>query len=258
MKPIEPLGTLSILLLLVPIAIVCSLSVALKLGQVRRVSIATARSVVQLLAVGLIIGWVFDRQTWWWVAGLLLVMLLVAGFTASGQAGKHAKGLLWIMTLVLGGSTALGLIYFTQVVVGIHEADPRYWIPLGGMMLGNAMTAATLSVERIASDLSRSRGDVETMLVLGASPWQATQPIVRQAIGAALTPTINAMMIVGIVKLPGMMSGQLLGGTEPFQAAMYQLMILIAILFCDTLAATGAAILIYRRFFTRAWQLKRG
>jgi len=257
MRPVEPLGLVEILLVLIPIAVVIALSLALRLGQVRRVSIATARAVVQLLAVGLIIGWVFERHTWYWVVGLLLVMTSIAGFTAAGRMGGSRLRLSWLMSLILGGVTAVALIYYTQVVIGVREWDSRYLIPLGGMLLGNAMTAAALAVERVTSDLAREQKDVEVYLSLGASPWQAARPAVRRAIGAALTPTINAMLVVGVVKLPGMMTGQMLGGSAPLQAALYQLLILSGILFCDSMAATLSAGLLYRRLFTGAWQLDR-
>ena len=257
MRPVEPLGLIEVLLVLIPIAVVISLGLALRLGQVRRVSIATARAVVQLLAVGLIIGWVFERNTWYWVVGLLLIMASIAGYTAAGRMGGGRLRLAWLMSLVLGGVTAVALLYYTQVVIGLDEWDARYFIPLGGMLLGNAMTAATLAVERVTSDISREQNDVEVYLSLGASPWQAARPAMRRAIGAALTPTINAMLVVGVVKLPGMMTGQMLGGSIPFQAALYQLLILSGILFCDSLAATLSAGLLYRRFFTKAWQLDR-
>ncbi len=257
MRPVEPLGLLEVLLVLIPIAVVISLSLALRLGQVKRVSLATARAVVQLLAVGLIIGWVFERNTWYWVVGLLLIMTSIAGFTAAGRMGGSRIRLSWLMSLILGGVTAVALIYYTQVVIGLQEWDARYFIPLGGMLLGNAMTATTLAVERVTSDLSREQNDVEVYLSLGASPWQASRPAVRRAIGAALTPTINAMLVVGLVKLPGMMTGQMLGGSDPFQAALYQLLILSGILFCATMAATLSAGFLYRKLFTGAWQLNR-
>jgi putative ABC transport system permease protein len=257
MRPVEPLGLAEVLLVLIPVVVVVAISVAFKLGQVRRISIATARSVVQLLAVGLVIGWVFERNTWYWVVGLLTLMTLVAGFTAAGRMGYRVGRLSWVMSFVLGSVTAVALLYYTQVVIGIHAWDSRYLIPLGGMMLGNAMTAAALAVERITSDLLREHGDVEVYLALGGSPWQAALPAMRRAVAAALTPTINAMLVVGIVKLPGMMTGQMLGGSGPFQAALYQLLILTGIVFCDSLSATLSVLIVRRGLFTRAWQLDR-
>jgi putative ABC transport system permease protein len=159
------------------------------------------------------------------------------------------------MTLALGAVTAAALLYLTQVVIGVTGWEARYWIPLGGMLLGNAMTAAVLAVERLGSEINATRRDVEAMLCMGASPAQATHGPFRRAIAAAMTPTLNAMMIVGVVKLPGMMTGQMLGGSQPMQAAMYQLLILVGILTCDMLAATAMAWLMRRRYFTPAEQL---
>jgi putative ABC transport system permease protein len=256
-RPVEPLGAVEVALLLVPVVALAALSVALGLGQVRRISIATARALVQLVAVGLVIGFVFRSATWYWVLGLLVVMTLVAGFTAARQTGRAALRSAWPLSAILGAVTAVSLVYYTQVVVGISSWDPRYVIPLGGMMLGNAMTSATLAVERLVSDLTRGSAEVEAYLALGASPWQASLPIFRRAVAASLTPTINAMLVVGIVKLPGMMTGQMLGGSSPMQAALYQMMILTAILFCDGVAAIASGIAFHRKFFTPAWQIDR-
>lgn len=257
MNTVEPLTWVSIALLALPVGAVIGLSVAMGLGQVKRISIATARSLVQLIAVGLVIDAVFSHATWYLVISLLVVMTLIAAFTAAGQVGVRIRGLSWLMSLILGGVTAITLFYLIRVSIGVSGWSPRYWIPIGGMLLGNAMTAATLAVERLGNELARSDGDVEVYLALGGSPWQAMHPALRQAVNAALTPTINAMIVVGIVKLPGMMTGQMLGGTKPFRAALYQFLILIGILFCTSIAAALSGALLYRRFFTGAWQLNR-
>ncbi len=256
-EPIIELGWLQVLLLMGMVAIVLGMSLALNLGLVREFSIATARSIVQLVAVGLIIGWVFSARTWYWVVGLLLVMTLVAGFTGARRTGVKVPRLGRLMSVVLAIVTALTLAYSTIVVLGVRQWDPRYLIPLGGMMLGNAMTAAALAVERLTADLKQQAADVEVLLALGASPKEAANKITRSAVRAALIPTINTMMVVGIVQLPGMMTGQILGGSDPLQAAMYQFLILIAIAFCAALSATAMVRLLQGRFFTRAWQLDR-
>lgn len=259
-QPVIALGVWHLLLLAVPVAVVISVSVALRLGQCKRVSIAVIRAIVQLVAVGLVIGWVFTHNTWYWIVGLLVVMTLIAAGTAGSQVGKWFSGFVrasLLLSMILAAATSAMLLYLGTAVIGVNSWDARYLIPLGGMLLGNAMTAAVLAAERIGSEMRQHAGDVEAYLALGASPWQASHPFVRRAITAALTPTLNAMMIVGVVKLPGMMTGQMLGGSAPFQAAMYQLLILIGILTCDTLTATTTSILLYRRFFTNAWQLNR-
>ncbi len=251
------LNWLSVALLLVPVAVLIVVSLVTRMGLSGRVSLATLRSLAQLLLVGLVIGWVFDNSRWFWVIGLLSLMTLIAAFTARRQAGVKTRGLFGLIALVLAVMTTLTLVYMTQAVMGLRQWDARYLVPLGGMLLGNAMTAATLAVERLASDLKRDGGDIEVLLSLGASPGQAVRPLVRSAVKAALTPTINAMLIVGIVKLPGMMTGQMLGGADPMQAALYQFLILVGILFCDAGSASLTMWLLYRRFFTDAWQLDR-
>jgi putative ABC transport system permease protein len=257
LTPLLELGPLQLLLLAVPVAVVLAVSAALRLGQVRRVVVASVRAVVQLVAAGLVIGWVFRQQGAVTVLALLAVMTVIAGFTGATQAGRRVAGTAWWMTGVLGLSMGLTLAFLARVVIGVESWDPRYLVPLGGMLLGNAMTAATLAAERLGDELARSRGDVEVYLSLGASPWQAIHPSLRRALGAALTPTVNAMMVVGVVKLPGMMSGQLLGGSAPLQAAFYQLLILVGILLGDTLSATATSVILSRRFFTPAWRLDR-
>jgi putative ABC transport system permease protein len=261
--PVAPMIEITwagVLLLAAPVAVVLAMSGAMRLGQGRRITIAAVRSVVQLLAIGLIIGWVFNRNTWYWITALLIVMTLIAGFTGAHEVGRLGRGFLKLgalISVVLGAVTAAVLLYLSEAVIGLHAWDARYLIPLGGMLLGNAMTAATLGLERMGGELQGHGNEVEVALALGASPWQAVQPALRAGVRAALTPTINSMMIVGVVKLPGMMTGQMLGGAHPFEASLYQLMILIGILVTCGGAATLSGVLFHRRFFTPAWQLNR-
>lgn len=255
--PVHELGPLQLLLLAVPVAVVLAVSAALRLEQGRRVVVASVRAVVQLTAAGLVIGWVFRQQGALTVVALLAVMTGIAGITGATQLGRRVAGSAGWMTVVLGLSMGLTVTFLARAVIGVEAWDPRYLVPLGGMLLGNAMTAATLAAERLGDELVRSQGDVEVYLALGASPWQAVHPSLRRALSAALTPTLNAMMVVGVVKLPGMMSGQLLGGSAPLQAAFYQLLILVGILLGDTLAATATSVILFRRFFTSSWRIDR-
>jgi UDP-glucose/iron transport system permease protein len=260
-EPINPhiiaLGLPQVALLLGLMAAALGVSLALRLGLAREFAVGTARSVVQLSAVGFVIGWVFQQRTWYWVLLLLAAMALVAGYTGARRTRLRLRGLTWLLTGVLAAVTALVLLYLTQAVLGLREWDPRYLIPLGGMLLGNAMNSSTLAVERLVAELTRNAGDVEALLALGASPAQAVQRYRHTAITAAVTPSLNGLLTVGIVTLPGMMTGQMLGGTPPLQAALYQLMILFGITLC---ALLGAILSVYGtapRFFTGAWQLER-
>ncbi|HKI97413.1 MAG TPA: iron export ABC transporter permease subunit FetB [bacterium] len=251
------LGWPEVLLLLVLMLAAMVVSLVLRLGLTQELAVGTARSVVQLSAVGFVIGWVFQQRTWYWVLLLLAAMALVAGYTGARRTRLRLPGLTWLLTGVLVVVSAVVLLYLTQAVLGLREWDPRYLIPLGGMLLGNAMNSSTLAVERLVAELARSAGDVEALLALGASPGQAVQRYRHAAISAAVTPAINGLLTVGIVTLPGMMTGQMLGGTAPLQAALYQLMILFGITLCALLGAILAVYGTAPRFFTPAWQLQR-
>lgn len=256
-EPVIPLGWVEVALLIALMAAVVALSAWLRLALARDFAIGAARSVAQLTLVGFFIGWVFRQQTWYWVLGLLSLMALVAGFTGARRSGVRVPGLVLLFTVVVVLVTAVTLLYLTQLVIGVREWNPRYLIPLGGMLLGNTMTSATLAVERLVAELRGRANDVEVLLSLGANPAQAIHELRRTAIKAAVSPTLNALMTVGIVTLPGMMTGQMLGGTEPLQAAIYQLLILFGITFC---ALSGASLAVYTlapRFFTAAWQIDR-
>ena len=255
--PLLTLAWPEVLLLLGLMSAAALVSWVLRLGLTRSFAIGTARAVVQLSSVGFVIGWVFRQQTWYAVLGLLALMALVAGYTGAKRSGLRLTGLTGFFTLVLVAVSGVTLVYLALVVLGIRVWDPRYLIPLGGMLLGNAMNSSTLAVERLTAELRRGSADVEALLALGASPGQALHHARRTAIRAALAPSLNSMLTVGVVTLPGMMTGQMLGGAEPFQAAMYQLMITFAITFCALVAATLAVYAVGPRFFTPAWQLRK-
>ena len=255
--PVIPLEWVEVALLLVMMVAVVALSGWLRLGLGRSFALGAARSVVQLSTVGFVIGWVFRQQTGFMVLGLLTMMCLVAGYTAARRSGERITGLTAVMTGVVALVSIVAVTYLALAVLGLREWNARYLIPLGGMLIGNAMNAATLAVERLGAELRGNAVDVETWLMLGASPRQAAGDARKTAIRAAVSPTLNTMMTVGIVTLPGMMTGQLLGGSPPFQAAMYQLLILFGISFCALTAAVLAVYAVAPRFFTPAWQLKR-
>lgn len=256
-EPVISVGWVQVALLLGLMAVAVAVSAGLRLGLSRDLAVGTARSVVQLSVVGFVIGWVFQQDTWYWVLLLLAGMALVAGHTGARRTRVRLPGLTWLFVAVLVLVSALVLLYVSEVVLGLREWNPRYLIPLGGMLLGNAMNSATLTVERLVAELRQHTGDVEALLALGASPGQAVQRYRQAAIVAALAPSLNAMLTVGIVTLPGMMTGQMLGGTAPFQAAMYQLLILFGITLCALLSAVLSAYAVAPRFFTSAWQLER-
>ncbi|MDH4247985.1 MAG: iron export ABC transporter permease subunit FetB [Deltaproteobacteria bacterium] len=255
--PLIALGWKEILFLFGIIIAAVAWSGMLRLGLSRLFLVAATRAMLQLGAVGLVIGWVFRQSEWYIILALLSGMALVAGYTGANRCGVRMPGLWLLFTGTMGAVTALLMLYLTQLVLRLDTWDPRYLVPLGGMLLGNVMTAASLSVERLASSLSKATGEVETLLALGAAPGRALERLRREAIHASLIPTLNTMLVVGVVTIPGMMTGQMLGGSPPMQAALYQMLILFSIAFASLLTATVTVYRIGQQFFTPAAQLKR-
>ncbi|MCA8914165.1 MAG: iron export ABC transporter permease subunit FetB [Planctomycetes bacterium] len=247
------LGLAASMLLMVVVLVV---ALCFGINMIKDGAVAAARATIQLVAVGLLLGWIFARSHWWAICLMLAVMTAVAGFTGGQKINKVLKRTGPLITLILACVTALTLVYVTQFAVGVHRFTAQYFIPIGGIILGNAMTAAVLATTRYAEDLKEQRDKVEAALALGASPAQATREMLRKAFTAAITPTINAMLIVGIVKLPGIMTGTLLGGVAPLVAAKYQLVVLFMLIFGDGMTSLLVLAAVRRRVFTSAWQLR--
>ncbi len=198
------------------VAVNGALSFALSLGLGRQLAIAAVRTVVQLLAIGYVLGWVFGHPSWTVVLPLMILMTLVAGFAGAARgertyAGQRIDSIvsIWVGSWAVG---AVGLF----VVIRIHPwYEPQYAIPILGMILGNALTGVGLGVERMTGELTARRDRIETALALGATRWEAARDAARQAVRAGMLPTLNQMAVVGIVSLPGMMTGQVLAGQPP-------------------------------------------
>ena len=232
-----------------------------RLGLARGFVVGAVRAVVQLVVVGYVLVYVFATPRWWLVLLALAVMLVAATATATRRRSGRGDGVdrraLWLIcgTAMLLGA-GLTLAYVTGVVLRVRPwYDPRYLIPLFGMIVGNAMNGAALAAERLASEMEARRGEVEAYLALGATPARAAAEPVRRALTAALIPAVNGLMVVGLVQLPGMMTGQILAGQSPLLAVRYQ--IVVAFMLAGATAATSAVVVLwYRRtFFTAAAQL---
>lgn len=229
-----------------------ALSVALKLDLERKLAVAAARTIVQLLAIGYVLGWVFAFGEWYVVLPIMAVMTLIAGFSASDRgrrsyAGQHADSIvsIWVSSWLI---TAVGLF----AVIGVHPwYEPQYAIPILGMILGNTLTGVSLGMERMTEELTSGRGRVEMSLALGATRWEAAQEPARQAVRAGMIPTLNQMAVVGLVSLPGMMTGQVLAGGSPMQAVRYQIAIMFLIAASSALGTVAAVMLIFQRLFSQ-------
>jgi len=228
-----------------------------QIGQEQHLLWASIRMVLQLLAVGYLLHLIFSVRS---PVPVILMLLAMTGFSLQ-VAGSRIKKRMPHCYRVMGSSIIIGCsgvtCYFCLLVVGYTPwYDPRYLIPLAGMIIGNAMNGASLAAERLSSEMHDRREEIETAICLGANARQAAEPAVRAAYTASLLPTINTMAATGIVALPGMMTGQILSGTEPVIAVRYQIAIMCAI--TAAVAITSFLILVqgYRHYFTTAHQLK--
>lgn len=247
---------LDLLIALILIGITAGVSRWQRLGLERDITIGTVRTFVQLLAVGLVLQQIFDAARWYWVILALSVMVTVAGWNAMERQTGPKQGLLSLMT----GAIALGSAVCLAIVIGVVLRvrpwyQPRYVIPIAGMIIGNAMTGAALVVNRLRSEIVLRRSEVEAALALGATSRGAAGGALREALRAAMMPTISSMMTVGIVSLPGMMTGQIISGTRPAEAVRYQVVVVLMVAAATAITAITAGFRALRVFFTPAHQL---
>jgi len=233
-----------------------AISVALRLGLERRLLIAAVRTVGQLVLVGLVLERVFAWQAWYAVASLALVMTWIAGASAVRRTERRHPGI-WIdsITAVWVSSWLIsGVALAAASGGGGAWYHPQYAIPVVGMVLGNTLNGVSLGLNRLGDELSSGREKVETLLALGATRWEAARGPIREATRTGMIPMINAMMVVGIVSLPGMMTGQLLAGIRPAEAVKYQIVIMFLIASATALGTVGVVLLSYRRLFNAEHQ----
>ncbi len=213
---------------------------------------ASFRTIVQLLLVGLILESVFRLDRWEGVLLVAAAMTLVAGITAAGRNDRRYRGL-WFNTIVSVWGSAWLVTAFALLLVLRSDAPwyrPQYAIPLLGMILGNTLNGITVGLNSFTESLAGRRSEVESILALGGTRWEAALPLLRNAIRMGMMPIINSMLVVGIVSLPGMMTGQMLSGTPPIEAVKYQIVIMFLIASGTAIGTVSAVLLTYSRLFT--------
>jgi putative ABC transport system permease protein len=219
----------------------------------RDIAVATIRSLVQLTAIGYVIKLIFDQNTLIFVLALLTAMVLFGAITAQHRA-RHVPNSFWplAIALAIAGATTLALV----VWLGVFTAKARYLVPVGGMVIGNAMTAAAVALNRLGDEVAQHTAEIEATLALGATTSQAIRPILRRSLRSGMIPLIDSTKTTGLIFFPGTMVGMLLAGAAPVDAVRLQLVLLYALLGSVALAALTAVLLAYRNFFTPAHQLR--
>lgn len=217
------------------------------------IGIAVFRSFIQLTAIGYVIKLIFEQDNLVFVFALIAVMVFFGALTAR-QRARHVPNafLPLLIALAFAGAATLALV----VALGVFKAQARYLVPVGGMVVGNSMTAAAVALNRLGDEVKSSRGQIEATLALGATSSQAMLPIIRRSLRSAMIPLIDSTKTTGLIFFPGTMVGMLLAGAQPIDAVRLQLILLYTLLGSVALAALLATTLAYRNFFTPAHQLR--
>lgn len=245
------LGEVAASLVLIALAIAVSFWRRAELEQ--DIAVAVLRSFIQLTAVGYVIQAIFDTDSLWLVVALLAGMVAFGAWTARGRA-KGVPGAAGpiLLALAVAATVTLGLV----LALGVFEATPRYLVPVGGMVIGNSMTAVAVALNRLADEMHDGRRQIEAMLALGATSFQAARGTVARSLRSGMIPLVDSTKTTGIVFFPGTMVGMLIAGAEPVDAVRLQLVLLWVLLGAVALAGLIALTMGYRGFFTPAHQLR--
>jgi putative ABC transport system permease protein len=252
-----PLGPVNLAVAAALLLVGGAVSVGLRLGLEKRLAVAAVRTVVQLLLIGYVLRWVFAREHVWAIVPLIAVMIAAASHAAVKRSSRRVRGLALLAFGALVASGLLTTITITAFVIGVRPWwEPQYLIPLLGMCLGNALTGISLCVDTVLTTLTDRADVVEMELSLGATRWEAAREPLADAVRRGMVPIINSMSVVGLVSLPGMMTGQILAGQDPYGAVKYQIMVMFMIAAATAGGCILIALLVYRRVFNARHQLR--
>ena len=246
------MDNLSLALTFTLVLVAVTISYHERLNLEKELLVGSLRAVAQLTVIGFILTYVFDASNPWLTTCILLLMI----YNATTVAAKRGHGINQVkrisyLSILAGLVVTLGsLVLFNTV-----QYQPSQIIPISGMIVGNAMVALGIAFGRLRDGFRQRRDEVETKLCLGATPMEAARSIVQDSIRAAMQPTVDSMKTVGIVQLPGMMTGLILAGSSPLLAIKYQIMVSFVLAGAVSIASFLACFWAYRHFFNTAEQL---
>jgi putative ABC transport system permease protein len=239
------------------IAIAVGLTYFQGFGMEKDIIIGTIRSILQLIFIGYALVYIFNIRSIWPTTGILAFMALIAAFTARGRIRPSYPGAVPILWFSMSVGSFVAVWMITKVAIHDPEAtSPRYLVPLGSMMIGNALNGLSIGGERFRSELISQKDLVESLLAMGAPSKRAVADCVRTSFSAAMIPTINMMMVIGLIQIPGIMTGQVLAGVNPLDAARYQLLVIFMMCGGKVIVTSLALHLGARKYFTSAHQLR--
>ncbi len=222
------------------------------------------RGTIQIVLFGSILGLIFGIRKLWMLYLILFLMCLFAAYTNARSYPYPRMFLIGFFAITSSSIVIMTLVMFSYIIPGfegIIPLDPvtleltgEYVIPIGSMVIAFAMRVSGIAVERVRSDIIKSKGSIEAALALGDSPYRAIQHILRESYRAGLIPTINRVASLGIVTIPGLMAGMIIGGVHPVEAAIYQVVIFLMLLSSSFITSIITNVLFTRQFFTNKQQ----
>lgn len=245
------MSTIALAIALIFVLIPIVLSKTFNLGLEKDTTIAVVRSIIQLFAVGYILKFVFETESLIYIFLMVFVMIVAATQNAR-KKGKTIKGITWKIAVTLVFMEVL-----TQaILLGFHitPATAQYIIPISGMVVGNSMVLAILFLNRFTAEVDTHQEQTELILSLGGTPKQAIHTQLITSIKASMIPTIESQKTIGLVQLPGMMSGQIIAGASPIQAVQFQLLVLFLLLTTAAVTSIMLGFLSYPTLFNQRMQ----
>lgn len=237
--------TLSFTLLFVLVTTLVSAYKKLDLGK--DIWIGTIRATVQLLAVGYILEFVFSTKAWYFYILIILTMTIVATRHAA-KRGAGYKGIFWriFITIIVNEAFVMSILLGLNII----QAEPQYIIPISGMVIGSSMVVTGLFLTTLKRESEASKASIEMLLSLGATRKQALHACMQRIVKVSMIPTIDALKTVGIVQLPGMMTGMIIAGASPVEAVKYQLLIFFTFTGAAACVAIMLSMLLHRLLIT--------
>jgi len=227
-----------------------------KIPREKLIVMATVRMTLQLILVGYVLIFIFENPHPLLTLGIILFMLGFAIFNVYQRTKETISiSLKKMIALAMFVGLGLSIAFFMLIILDLDPwYEPRYFIPIGGMIIGKTMTGISLGVNHLLIGMKEQRNKVEGALMLGATPKEASKQVINQAFDSAMLPTINAMVGMGIVFLPGMMVGQIISGTSPLVALQYQIAVMLGVAGTVSLTVVIFLHLAYKTFFNERKQ----
>lgn len=236
------------LLLIIPVVLLLEM----KLKLLRSLFFSILRMVIQLAVIGLVLDYLFAWNNPFISIGWMFIMLVSATLITMERL-QYPR--LFLLPVIFLPFLAASIVVLPYIIIAVIRPEPlfstKYLIPIYGMLLGNSISSATLAVERLTSDLQHNWKAYYSRLAFGATSQEAAQPFLRNALRASLIPRILNISTMGLVTLPGMMTGQILGGSAPTTAIKYQILIMIAIFVAVSVSVFLAMKLLVAKLFDK-------